>query len=616
MDEQSRSRRLESLRSRLGALRKAIDEEEMKHGASIAAVLPLHRASAVNLAHYLGLRRQDVHKLQLELAAMGLSSLGRSEGHVRDTLRRIHAWLSSGHGAAADSEAGDPLDWAAAERRLHANTQSLFGPRSPQRHVYIMVTAPDATGVTDRWTDELLRAGADMLRINAAHGSLREWTAIAATFKARSAAMGKPGRVFVDLPGPKMRADIRRLEDAVLRWQRRKDRKGRTVAPTRLLLVSQHVGPDQVPIPPEWLGGLRTGDTIELTDTGGRKRLLELVQRGEAGVHAYCDRSLYLTEGLPLVWKREGTVLGRGTIGTLPKTPQELAFEPGDAFLLNVSGESEDPNIPVLAFADAAVLGQVREGERVLLDDGKLTAVVESVGPEGHCCRVQRVLKSPLRLRSGKGISFPDSDLVFGDVSPQDEAALAFALEHADGVALSFVSSPQDVALVGNRVKRSGRSGFGMILKLETRAAVRNLPAILFEALQYDPVGLMIARGDLAVELSFERLAELQEELLWFGEACHLPVIWATEVLDSVAHHGLPTRAEVTDAAMSMRAECVVLNKGPFIADATRMLADIIEKMESHQYKKRSLYRKLSVADSEISSGSVPGASRPSAEGS
>jgi pyruvate kinase len=88
----------------------------------------------------------------------------------------------------------------------------------------------------------------------------------------------------------------------------------------------------------------------------------------------------------------------------------------------------------------------------------------------------------------------------------------------------------------------------------------------------------------------------MQEELLWFGEACHLPVVWATQVLDSVARTGVPTRAEVTDAAMSMRAECVMLNKGPFIADATRMLADIIRRMEAHQYKKRSLYRRLSVA--------------------
>ena len=110
----------------------------------------------------------------------------------------------------------------------------------------------------------------------------------------------------------------------------------------------------------------------------------------------------------------------------------------------------------------------------------------------------------------------------------------------------------------------------------------------------------MIARGDLAVELSFERLAEMQEELLWFGEACHLPVIWATQVLDTLAHSGVPTRAEVTDAAMSMRAECVMLNKGPYIAEAARMLADIIRKMEAHQYKKRSLYRPLALAAAEI----------------
>ena len=71
----------------------------------------------------------------------------------------------------------------------------------------------------------------------------------------------------------------------------------------------------------------------------------------------------------------------------------------------------------------------------------------------------------------------------------------------------------------------------------------------------------MIARGDLAVELSFERLAEIQEELVCFGEAYHLSVIWATQVLDLAAQTGVPIRAEVTDAAMAMRAECVMLGK-------------------------------------------------------
>ena len=103
----------------------------------------------------------------------------------------------------------------------------------------------------------------------------------------------------------------------------------------------------------------------------------------------------------------------------------------------------------------------------------------------------------------------------------------------------------------------------------------------------------MIARGDLAVEASFEQLAELQEEILGLGEACHLPVIWATQVLDSLAHTGMPTRAEMTDAAMSMRAECVMLNKGPYVAEATRMLVRVIRDMEPRQYKKRALFPPL-----------------------
>ena len=164
-------------------------------------------------------------------------------------------------------------------------------------------------------------------------------------------------------------------------------------------------------------------------------------------------------------------------------------------------------------------------------------------------------------LFRSKGLAFPDSRLTLPALGPQDEAALAFALAHADGVEVSFVHSRRDVAQVAKRLRAAGRPGFGLVLKLETREAMRNLPGILFEALRYEPVGLMIARGDLAVEASFERLAELQEELLWFGEACHLPVIWATQVLDTLAHTGVPTRAEITDAAMAMRAECVMLNK-------------------------------------------------------
>jgi pyruvate kinase len=594
---EGRTDRLEVLGRSLLALRKSLEEEEARQRHRIDATLPKHRLSAANLAHYLGLRKRDIRPLQLELAALGLSSLGRCEGHVRDTLLRLCTWVSGAREEAAGT--ADALDWAKAEALLHENTHALLGPRPAGRHVYIMVTAPAAAEASAAWAEEVVQAGADVLRINGAHETPREWEAIASVFKARAAAHGRTGRVFVDLPGPKLRVEIRQLEETVLHVPRRKDRQGKSLGPTRVLLVATHAGGAQIPVPVDWLRKLQSGDVLRLTDAGERTRSLVVREPLAGGVLAECDRSLYVTSGLSLVWRRGGAVLGEGRVGALPRQPRTFALSVGDRLLINTSGEPGDSEQRVLAFPEPALLTQVRAGERVILDDGKLVAEVEAARADGLVCRVTQAVKSTVKLRSGKGITFPDSQLSFHELGPQDEAALQFALQHADGVGVSFVSTPHDVSRIAERLKAAGRPDFGMILKLETRGAVRRLPGILFEALRYDPVGLMIARGDLAVELSFEKLAEMQEEILWFGEACHLPVVWATQVLDSVTHTGLATRAEITDAAMSMRAECVMLNKGPYIGAAVRMLADIIRKMEAHQYKKRSLYRPLSVARDE-----------------
>jgi len=134
------------------------------------------------------------------------------------------------------------------------------------------------------------------------------------------------------------------------------------------------------------------------------------------------------------------------------------------------------------------------------------------------------------------------------------------------------------------------------VLKIETRRAFENLPKLLLSALHSSAPGVMIARGDLAVECGYERLAEVQEEILWLCEAAHVPVIWATQVLERMTKDGLPSRAEVTDAAMGERAECVMLNKGPYLLDALATLDDILRRMEAHQSKKTPTLRPLRVA--------------------
>ncbi len=132
-----------------------------------------------------------------------------------------------------------------------------------------------------------------------------------------------------------------------------------------------------------------------------------------------------------------------------------------------------------------------------------------------------------------------------------------------------------------------------IVAKIETPEAVKNLPELIVCAAGQQPFGVMIARGDLAVEIGYQRLAEMQEEILWLCEAAHVPVIWATQVLENLVKKRIPSRAEITDAAMAERAECVMLNKGAYISEGVTILDDVLTRMEAHQSKKTPQLRAL-----------------------
>ena len=159
---------------------------------------------------------------------------------------------------------------------------------------------------------------------------------------------------------------------------------------------------------------------------------------------------------------------------------------------------------------------------------------------------------------------------------------------HADLVGFSFVQRPEDIFWLQRELKarRPDEALPGLVLKIETRLAIRNLPDLIVAGAGRQPLAVMLARGDLAVELGFERLSEIQEEILWICEAAQVPVIWATQVLEGLVKDGSPSRAEATDAAMAQRAECVMLNKGPFIVEGVRFLDNVLRRMDRHQSKK------------------------------
>jgi len=173
-------------------------------------------------------------------------------------------------------------------------------------------------------------------------------------------------------------------------------------------------------------------------------------------------------------------------------------------------------------------------------------------------------------------------------------------------VELSFANTVKDVESLQSHLARMGVPPPAIVLKIETRRGFENLPEMLLAAMRAPSCGVMIARGALAVECGFERLAEVQEEILWVCEAAHVPVIWATQVLETLARDDIPSRAEITDAAMGQRAECVMLNKGPHVIHAIRVLDDILRRMRAHQTKKSVMLRELHVAHSPLLLTSLP----------
>jgi pyruvate kinase len=247
----------------------------------------------------------------------------------------------------------------------------------------------------------------------------------------------------------------------------------------------------------------------------------------------------------------------------------------------------------------------VKTGERVSLDDGQISGFVEAIDDDRIHVKIAHTPPHGAMLKADKGINFPDSTLDLPAITDTDAENIEFIAENADLIGLSFVNHERDVTSLVERLKALRHGRPGIIIKIETRRGFERLPAILLSAMRHPRFGVMIARGDLAVECGYERLAELQEEILWMCEAAHCPAIWATQVLESMAKHGLPSRAEITDAAMSQRAECVMLNKGPYITDALRILDHILKRMDPHQSKKSAKLRALKLAldfDGETSS--------------
>ncbi|MGH7809576.1 MAG: pyruvate kinase, partial [Candidatus Binatia bacterium] len=294
-------------------------------------------------------------------------------------------------------------------------------------------------------------------------------------------------------------------------------------------------------------------------------------------------------------------------IEAIPPEPQPIHLRTGDMLILTSKPALGKPAVydssgklvqsPVVGVTLPEIFVDVRAGESIWFDDGKIGGVIRSVNLDEIAVEITMARTKGVKLWADKGINLPESKLRLPALTEEDIAHLPFVVRHADLVGYSFVRSEFDIAQLQSHLQRLGVDHLGIVLKIETRQAVENLPHLLLAAMRGPAAGVMIARGDLAVECGYERTGELQEEIMWLAEAAHVPVIWATQVLEGLAKKGQLSRAEITDAAMAERAECVMLNKGPYVVQAVQVLDDVLRRMESHQTKKVSLLRQLRLAD-------------------
>jgi len=582
---------------------------EARFRDQLKAIHPTHAAGAVNLVHYVALRQHDVRELQEQLAWLGLSSLGRAESHVLANLDKVLGLLHTLAGQEWSPRSSDePAGFRTGTRLLEEHAESLLGPSPPGRRTRIMVTLPSEASRDYALVRAMLAAGMDCARINCAHDEQDDWAAMIANLDRARRDLARPCKILMDLAGPKLRTGDIGVGPSVLKWRPRRDAFGRTTAPARIFVAPQGstfcppAADARIDVEARWLAGLSAGDEVEFVDARGAHRTLKIRAAEAGGVWAEATQTAYVTPETELRSARRGEGTRDTRVGGIQPTAQSLLLHKGDMLILTreaTPGRPAEHDTADRVVRPASisctlpeVFARVHSGERVWLDDGRIGGTIRHVTHGQIHVQITAARDEGERLGADKGINFPDSKLDLPAQTDKDLRDLEFVARHADLVGLSFVQKPTDIQSLQEQLSRRGAEP-GIVLKIETRAAFENLPDLLFAAMRSPRAGVMIARGDLGVELGFERLAEVQEEILWLAEAAHVPVIWATQVLESLAKRGQPSRAEITDAAMGERAECVMLNKGPHIVEAITSLADILPRMEAHQHKKRAMLRKL-----------------------
>jgi pyruvate kinase len=565
-------------------------------------------ASAANLAAYIALRRLDPSDLEQRLAALGLLAPGRSVRHVRATLDALtHAlMLMQGQLVKPADIARVARSMARDRTLLYRNTNRLLGMPPGNRWTRFMATAPLEAAADYGFVRALMERGMDCVRVSCARDDAAVWRDIIGNVRQAEKELGRSCKVLLDLAGPRLRTGPLEAGPAVLRVKVASDPFGDPLQPAVLVLDgSGRAGADATVdqtgrrIPPrlavdrKWLAKLEPGDRVLFRDLKGRKRTLVVGARlSDHEVATTCHDGAYIARGTELEHEPQGRRKGGKTrTGALLAPAVEIDVKPGDLLLLARDGAAGAPERrdkrgrvvePArIACSEPAVFRFLEPGHTVWLDDGRIGGLIEKVDKHGARLRITRARPEGERVAADRSIHLPDARVDLPALAERDLAQLDFACRHADLIGLSCVRGAEDIDHLADALRERNGRHLGIVAWIETRQAVLNLPDIVAHGAGRHAFGVVIARSALAVELGYEQLPEVEQQILRLCEAAHVPVIWSTRLLASLTRRDLPFRTEIADAAMSARAECVLLTDGPYTLQALTQLAAVLARAQA-----------------------------------
>ncbi|MCX6062368.1 MAG: pyruvate kinase [Campylobacterales bacterium] len=571
--------------------------------------------SLLNLNQYMLLRKKDQTQLQEKLFSLSLSSLGRSFAHVAASVDSLYDQLSSSLGreqiSAELMAEFHHLSITEAISIASKNSKAIFGGKASSKLSHqittVMVTLPsNAAENNGLLIHQLAEAGVSVFRINTAHDSIQVWKAMADVIISINDNLQSSDKIkiFVDLAGPKIRTGkigeveiplklgSNKQEKEILIYHGNGATKGEYTDEVTMENISA-----QIAVNRKFFKKLRLKQSIKIVDVNHKKAIISLTHIDEKYARGIINKKVFINKKTKLKCDDH-----EGKLYNIQNQKDTIRLFIGDLLTLTeneIEGKSAQLDktnknvVPALIGCTIkGVIGTIKLAEKVFIDDGKIgLSVIENQG-DAILCRVHISKAGGTLLKEEKGINFPDTNIQIPALTEVDRANVLAVLDFADSLSLSFCQGSADIRDLQMLLVENNRTDIGIIAKIETRQAVSNIPEILKQLLTWEKSGVMLARGDLAIEVGFENMAYIQEALLDICDAAHLPVIWATQVLESKMKNNLPSRAEVTDAAMAGRAECVMLNKGAFAIDTIDVLKRILHDMHTVSKKNRQLLKK------------------------